>query len=413
MRPWLPLLLLAGSLPAIADDPPSPSAPPDPDDAAYAAIERFVGALETARARHPDVGRLAYDRLIDHAIGGMLSSLDRHSSFLHPGAAGGAGGTEELEFPVMIEELGITIDSTGSGWQLAAVEEAGPASRAGARTNEILLAIGEIDARSQQTPALLELLRGPAGSKLTLKLTTEGKAPRSVTITRRSRDDRAVPESRLLEGVEPVTGYLRLAQFTSQAPREMEAALDELEDKGMKRLVLDLRGNPGGSLAATVKILGLFLPPETAVVTTRGRGPEKQNPTLATPEKQRRKRDYPIAVLIDRHSASASELTAGALQDLERAPIIGETSYGKGSVQQILPLGNGTAMRLTVATYHTPSGNTPHGTGITPDHPVECGDTDRRLISISRHQESATPEQLAELESWTDPVIQAALERTK
>jgi carboxyl-terminal processing protease len=408
MRSRLPLFLLASAAVALADDPPAPSLPADPDDTAYAAIERFVEALETARARHPDVARLSYDRLIDHAIGGMLASLDRHSSFLHPGASGGAA---ELELPARIEELGITLDLTAAGWKLAAVEKAGPASTAGARTADTLLAIGEINAESQKPAALLELLRGPPGSKLTLKVADGEKSPRTITITRRARDDRAVPESRLLADTDPVAGYLRLAQFTSQAPREMEAALDELEDKGMKRLVLDLRGNPGGSLAATVRILGLFVPPETAVVTTRGRG--EQAPPLLTPEKQRRKRDYPIAVLIDRHSASASELTAGTLQDLGRAVVIGETSYGKGSVQQIMPLGNGTAIRLTIATYHTPSGNTPHGKGITPDHQVECNDTDRRLITISRRKQSATPEQLAELNSWTDPVLQSALEKSK
>jgi len=375
MRFLLPLTILVGPFIASADT------PTGPDDAAYAAIERFVEALETARARHPDIQRVAYDRMIDHAIGGMLASLDRHSSFMHPGAT---GGSSELEFPTLIEELGITIDTTSDGWKLASVEQAGPAGKAGARTGDILLAIGETDAASQKPDALLELLRGPAGSELKLQLADDSKSPRTVTVTRRIRDERAVPESRLLEGIDPATGYLRLAQFTDQAPREIEAALDELEDKGMKRLVLDLRGNPGGSLAATVKILGLFLPPETAVVTTRGRGPGQQSPPLVTPEKQRRPRDYPLAVLIDRHSASASEITAGALKDLERAVIVGEKSYGKGSVQQIMPLSNGTAI-----------------------------DTDRRLIAISRHRKSATPEQLAELKSWTDPVIQAALERTK
>ena len=116
---------------------------------------------------------------------------------------------------------------------------------------------------------------------------------------------------------------------------------------------------------------------------------------------------------IDNPSASASELTAGALQDLKRAVIVGERSYGKGSVQQIMPLGGGTALRLTIATYHTPSGETPHNKGIDPDLPVTTTDTDRRLAAIARHRKSATPEQLAELKNWTDPVIQAALESAK
>jgi len=188
----------------------------------------------------------------------------------------------------------------------------------------------------------------------------------------------------------------------------MEAALDELEDKGMKRLILDLRGNPGGDLQQTVEILGFFVPPGTAVVTTQGRGGEVQGEPLKTAERQRRKRDYPINVLIDRMSASASELTAGALQDLKRAVIVGETSYGKGSVQNIIPMGGGTALRLTVATYHTPSGKTPHRVGITPDVKVDFTDADREKLALSFRRAALTAQEAKLLESWEDPGLKAA-----
>ena len=201
---------------------------------------------------------------------------------------------------------------------------------------------------------------------------------------------------------------LRLASFTDSSPREIEAALDELEDDGIQRLVLDLRGNPGGSLPATVRILGLFLPPDTEVVTTRGRGDEGSE-SLRTPERQRRKRDYPVAVLIDRNSASASELSAGALQDLERAVVVGETSYGKGSVQNIIPMGGGTALRLTIATYHTPSGHTPHLKGVTPDIEVPIDESLRETIALSLRRDRLTAEQAKKLEGWEDPVLAAAL----
>jgi len=188
----------------------------------------------------------------------------------------------------------------------------------------------------------------------------------------------------------------------------MEAALDELEDKGMKRLILDLRGNPGGDLQQTVEILGLFLPPGTAVVTTRGRGGELLGEPLKTAERQRRKSDYPILVLIDRLSASASELTAGALQDLKRATIVGETSYGKGSVQNIIPTGGGTALRLTIATYHTPSGKTPHRVGVTPDVKVDFTDADREKLALSFRRAALTADEAKLLEGWTDPALEAA-----
>jgi len=144
------------------------------------------------------------------------------------------------------------------------------------------------------------------------------------------------------------TSYLRLTQFGPNCALEIEATLDELEDKGMRSLILDLRENRGHDLHETVKILGLFVPPATAVVSVRERS--KPEEFLTTRDRQRRKREYPLAILIDRNSASAYELTARSLQDLKRATILGEKSYGKGSVQNIIPMGGGTHLRLTIAT---------------------------------------------------------------
>ena len=238
-----------------------------------------------------------------------------------------------------------------------------------------------------------------------MKSLTEPK-PLEIELVHVAVEERAVTEARLLD--DNSTGYIRLASFMGTCAREMEAALDELEDKGMKRLILDLRGNPGGDLQQTVEILGFFVPPGTAVVTTQGRGGEVQGEPLKTAERQRRKRDYPINMLIDRMSASASELTAGALQDLKRAVIVGETSYGKGSVQNIIPMGGGTALRLTVATYHTPSGKTPHRTGITPDVKVDFTDGDRERLALAYRRAALTADEAKQLEGWTDPVLEAA-----
>lgn len=130
---------------------------------------------------------------------------------------------------------------------------------------------------------------------------------------------------------------------------------------------------------------------------------------MKTPDRQRRKRDYPIVVLVDRMSASASELTSGALQDLKRAKVIGEQSYGKGSVQNIIPMGGGTALRLTFAHYHTPSGRTPHGVGITPDVVVPFSDEDRTCFGLYQRRATLKPEEAARLEKWKDPVMAAAL----
>lgn len=386
---------------ALAD----PAVPPDPDEAAYPAIERFVKVLEQVRQRHPDADQVAYDRLVNHALEGMLSSLDPFSSFIHPEMARALEADPKLD--PYLPSLGLTLGVRDDGPYLANIAPASPASRAGLIAGSAILGI---DGNPPPPLAvLLSSLRKAPGQKtqFTVKSLTEPK-PLEIELVHIAVEERAVTDARLLD--EAGTGYIRLASFMGSCAREMEAALDELEDKGMKRLILDLRGNPGGDLQQTVEILGFFVPPGTAVVTTQGRGGEVQGEPLKTAERQRRNRAYPIHVLIDRMSASASELTAGALQDLKRAVIVGETSYGKGSVQNIIPMGGGTALRLTVATYHTPSGKTPHRVGVTPDVKVDFTDADREKLALSYRRAALTAEEAKQLEGWTDPVLQSAME---
>lgn len=380
-----------------------PAIPADPDEAAYPAIERFVKVLEQVRLRHPDADKVAYDRLVNHALEGMLSSLDPFSSFIHPEMARALEADPKLD--PYLPSLGLTLGVRDDGLFLCNVAPATPGSRAGLLAGS---AIVSVDGNPPPPLAvMLSSLRKAPGqkTKLTVKSLTEPK-PLEIELVHVAVEERAVTEARLLD--DNSTGYIRLASFMGTCAREMEAALDELEDKGMKRLILDLRGNPGGDLQQTVEILGFFVPPGTAVVTTQGRGGEVQGEPLKTAERQRRKRDYPINMLIDRMSASASELTAGALQDLKRAVIVGETSYGKGSVQNIIPMGGGTALRLTVATYHTPSGKTPHRTGITPDVKVDFTDGDRERLALAYRRAALTADEAKQLEGWTDPVLEAA-----
>ena len=382
------------------------AAPPDAEEAAYPAIERFVEVLETVRKRHPDADRLAYDRLVNHALEGMLASLDPHSSFIHPEMAKQMQDHKDLapEAP----SLGLTLGVRDDGPYIAAVSPLGAAAVAGVLPGSSLL---EIDGRKTQGVEFADLagpLRRAAGETTRLLLKSPA-APRplEVALVHRVVVQRSLAEAKIW-AKETGLGYVRLATFGNGCAREMEAALDELEDSGMKSLIFDLRENGGGDLGETVKILGLFLPPNTAVVTTRGREGESAEP-LKTPDRQRRRRDYPLVVLLDRMSASASELTAGALQDLKRATVVGEVSYGKGSVQNIIPLGGGTALRLTVATYHTPSGNTPHRKGISPDVPVVIDDTSRAHFAKRCQIQSLPPDERKLIDAWADPLITAAI----
>ena len=397
---WIALACGIGLLPVAAE-----TSLPDPEEAVYPAIERFVQVLETVRKRHPDMDKLAYDRLVNHALEGMLASLDPHSSFIHPEMARQIAVDPNLDADV--PSLGITLGLRDDGPYVAAVAPLGVAASAGVLPGSAILEINGI-AAADRPLADLPLAR-QAGETTRLKLKSPAAPqPIEVVLIHRQVEDRSVAEAKMWQQEKGI-GYLRLASFGNSSSRETEAALDELEDAGMKSLVLDLRGNGGGSLAETVKILGLFLPPGTAGVTTRGRDGESGEP-LKTPARQRRKRSYPVAVLIDRMSASASELTAGALQDLNRATVVGELSYGKGSVQEIIPMGGGTALRLTIATYHTPSGNTPHRKGITPDVPVAVDDIQRENVSKRCRMATLPADERAAVEAWQDPVMSAAIQ---
>ncbi len=381
------------------------SIPPDADEAAYPAIQRFVEVMEAVRKRHPDVDKLAYERLVNHALEGMLASLDPHSSFIHPEMAAQMQADKELDPEV--PSLGITLGLRDDGAYIAAVAPHGPAAVAGVLSGSVLLEVDGRNTTGVKFSELIEPLHRAGGETTKFKLkSTVSPQPLEVALIHRVVPRRSVAESVMLDPSVGL-GYVRLAVFGPNSAREMEAALDELEDKGMKFLILDLRQNGGGDLNETVKILGLFLPPDTAVVTTRGRDGDAAE-ALKTPDRQRRRRDYPLAVLQDRMSASASELTAGALQDLKRAKVFGETSYGKGSVQNIIPLGESTALRLTIATYHTPSGATPHRKGISPDVIVVIDEATRSNFAKRCQLDSLPPEERKRIEAWQDPVIQAA-----
>jgi len=398
---WMCLLGLFGSI-SMAETAP---APPDGEEAAYPAIERFVQVLEAVRARHPDVDRLAYERLVNHALEGMLASLDPHSAFIHPEMA--ALMKEHADFDPEIESLGLSMGVRDNGLYVMNVAPGGAAEKAGVLPGSAVVEINGKPATEGDPVQMIGALQKPAGAvtKLLLKSPNQPR-PEEVSLTHRLVEHRSLPESKMLNKEKGI-GYVRLAVFGSGCAREMEAALDELEDSGMKSLILDLRNNGGGDLHETVAMLGLFLPPGTAVVSTRGRG-ESEEP-MKTPERQRRKREYPMTVLINRMSASASELTAGALQDLKRATIVGELSYGKGSVQNLIPMGNGTQLKLTIATYHTPSGRTPHKVGITPDVVVKIDDADRENFEKKCRLDSLDAAERQKVEAWQDRVLEEAV----
>jgi carboxyl-terminal processing protease len=299
------------------------------------------------------------NNLINGAINGMLETLDPHSNYMAPevykemqtetrGSFGGIG------FEITIRDKVLTV--------VAPIEDT-PASQAGIQSGDMIL---RIDGKSTKDMTLMEavkLMRGPQGTQVTITLMRQGfTEPKDFTLTRAIIPIRSVR----FKTLEPGYGYIKVSQFIERTFPDLENALSKIEskEKPLKGLILDLRNNPGGLLEQAVKVADLFLE-SGMIVYTEGRVEGQKMKFFV--QKKERVQEYPMIVLVNGGSASASEIVAGALQDQGRAVILGTQTFGKGSVQTIIPLEDGSALRLTTARYYTPNGRSIQAQGIAPD----------------------------------------------
>ena len=305
------------------------------------------------------------------AVEGMVKSLDGNSAFMPP-----------HEFREMQEETrgsfgGIGIRIGVEEGQVVIVEpmDGTPASKAGLKQGDRIMKIDGQPTQGLTLQDAVRRMRGPVGSRLVLGIVRRGGVePEDVSLTRAKIELKTV-EGQLLEGR---IGYVKVRGFHETTLQEMEKALNRLTHQKMEGLVLDLRNNPGGLLSQSVKVCNLFVEEGLIVVSTEGRVRNQNSRFMANGGGQYRQ--YPLIVLINAGSASGSEIVAGALQDLQKATIIGTKSYGKGSVQTIFPLQDGSGLRLTTAHYFTPSGRNIDHVGIVPDIELSNeGKEDRQL----------------------------------
>ena len=325
---------------------------------AYQNIEAFANVLTMVQKNYVD--EVSTDQLIDGAINGMLSSLDPHSAYLTPDLY------KELQVDTRGSFGGLGIEITQRNGVLTVVSpiEDTPAFRAGIKSGDQIIKIDNEFTKDMTLLQAVKLMRGPEGSKISLTIRRENVPDwLDLTLKREVIQIKSV-KYRLLE---PHYGYLRITQFQERTEHDAKNALAALEKEGggLQGLVLDLRNNPGGLLSQAVKVADLFLD-SGMVVYTEGRLDNQAQKFYA--HKGTGNTDYPMVVLVNGGSASASEIVAGALQDHKRALVLGTQTFGKGSVQTILPLADGdAAIRLTTARYFTPNGRSIQATGITPD----------------------------------------------
>ncbi len=301
--------------------------------------------------------------LVESAINGMLASLDPHSSYMNAKAFRDMQVQTRGEFG----GLGIEVTMDGGLVKVVSLIDDTPASRAGLQPGDYIVTLDKEPVMGLTLQEAVERMRGKIDTKITLGIRRAGKEPFDVTLTRAKIVVQSV-KSRV-EGGD--IGYVRITSFTEQTTAGLAAALEKFKKElgpKWKGVVLDMRNNPGGLLDQSVKVSDLFLD-KGEIVSTRARKAEDVQRWNATPGDAAQ--GLPIVILINGGSASASEIVAGALQDHKRAIVLGTRSFGKGSVQTIMPVTGGGAMRLTTALYFTPSGRSIQKDGIKPDIEVE------------------------------------------
>ena len=301
--------------------------------------------------------------LLENAIRGMLEGLDPHSAYLEPEAFQGLQDSTTGQFG----GLGIEIGQEDGFIRVISPIDDTPAARAGIEAGDLIIKIDDQPVKGMSLVDAVNLMRGEAGSKVTLTLVRGTGSPFEVELTRAVIRVASVRS----EELEPGYAYLRITQFQNNTGDEVRRSLGSLNPNGeLKGLVLDLRNNPGGVLQSAVEVADSFLD-QGLIVYTQGRLSNAEMRFSATSHNP--SRGVPLVVLINGGSASASEIVAGALQDHARAVIMGTDSFGKGSVQTVLPLNNDRALKLTTALYYTPNGRSIQAQGIVPDIHVERG----------------------------------------
>jgi carboxyl-terminal processing protease len=327
----------------------------------YKLLGLFGDVFDRVRADYVEVPD--EKKMIESAINGMLTSLDPHSSYMDAESFQDMSEKTRGEFG----GLGIEVTMENGLVKVVAPYDGTPAAKAGMQANDLIAKIDSTEVQGLTLNEAVDKMRGAVGSPVTLLVVREGKEPFEVKITRDIIKVESVKFN--MEGDD--VGYIRMSSFTEQSDVGLQKAITEMDKKAngkLKGYILDLRNNPGGLLLQAVSVSDAFLE-KGEVVSTRGRNPEDVERHNA--QKGDWANGKPVVVLINGGSASASEIVAGALQDHKRATIIGTRSFGKGSVQTIIPLGNEGAIRLTTQRYYTPSGRSIQAKGIDADIVIE------------------------------------------
>jgi len=384
-------------------------------DSVYPNMKLFSEVMEKVRRDYVDGTNLTYQDLVYGALKGMVNELDPHSEFLDPEKYKDLQSDTEGHFG----GLGVVIAMKDNFLTVVAPMEDTPGFKAGILSGDRILKIDGKSAENMTLADAVKLLRGDPDTPVSLSLMRPSSGQikdynltRAIINVDMVKDINGKKEFPLGENK---IGYVRLVQFGEKTSDDLEVALNKLKEQGMQALIIDLRWNPGGLLDQAVEVCEKFLPRGQLIVSTEGRNPSQDSKHRASGRGDEL-HGMPIVVLVNLGSASASEIVSGCLQDLHRAIILGEKTFGKGSVQSIIPLDDGSALRLTTAKYYTPSHKVIHQVGITPNILVPTTDEEDRDIRLQLTpggMESLDTKQREEVKASHDPQLERATDLLK
>ena len=386
-----------------------------PKDVAYPNIRLFSEVMEKVRRDYVDGTNLTYQDLVYGALKGMINELDPHSEFLDPEKYKDLQSDTEGHFG----GLGIVIAMKDNFVTVVAPMEDTPGFKAGILSGDRIIKINGKSTENMTLQDAVKILRGDPNTDVSMTMmrpssgqVKDYKLTRAVITVDMVKDINGKKEFPLGENK---IGYVRLTQFGEKTSDDLEAALKKLKSQGMQALIIDLRWNPGGLLDQAVEVCEKFLPRGQLIVSTEGRNAGQDSKHRASGHGDELN-GMPIVVLVNLGSASASEIVSGCLQDLHRAIILGEKTFGKGSVQSIIPLDDGSALRLTTAKYYTPSHKVIHEVGITPNIVVPTTDDEDRDIRLQLTPggvESLDEKERERIKSAHDPQLERAQDLLK
>jgi carboxyl-terminal processing protease len=371
------------------------------DDSGYASVRQMMSVLQLIRKNYVDEEKVGYQPLIRGALQGMLTSLDRFSSYIPPEQYGKMQEETEGEFG----GIGIVISVKDDILTVVAPMEDSPGMKAGLRPKDQIVKVNGVDTLSVPLDQAVGMIKGEPGTSVALTVYRPGSEETlEISVERAIIEIATVKDTHY---VEEGVGYVRITQFNEKTGETLRAELMKLTREGkLTALVMDLRNNPGGLLNSAVEVCSLFVPTDQLIVYTQGREPSHRSELFSRPGGKFL--NLPIAILVNEGSASAAEIVAGCLQHYRVALLVGEKTFGKGSVQSIIELGDESAIRLTTAYYFTPSEKRIHGIGIEPDYVVDIGDDDTYKLYLQRTRVQEADDENTEL--MPDPQLQRAIE---